>query len=225
MKKMNIQHLMTCGCMALLLAAVMTLGGCKSSRSASKSDKDNTTTESVTRGNAGKDDAATDNAEKETSKSAEYLSSKMGLTIPYKDAVFTVDGTMKMKSGEMIQVSMLMPILRTEIARVQVTPTELLIVDRVNRRFVRAGDSELKYAVVQGFTYDKLEKILFALGKAGTSKSLSGADLGLTKLKKAKVELYDFSTEPVDVSPIELSSRYKQVTLEEMMQLLTSLSL
>lgn len=225
MKKMNIQHLMTYGSMALLLAAVMTLAGCKSSRSASKSNKDNTTTESVTRGNAGKDDAATDNAEKETAKSAEYLSSKMGLTIPYKDAVFTVDGTMKMKSGEMIQVSMLMPILRTEIARVQVTPTELLIVDRVNRRFVRAGDSELRYAVVSGFTYDKLEKVLFALGKDGTSKSLSGEDLGLTKLKKAKVELYDFSTEPVDVSPIELSSRYKQVTLEEMMQLLTSLSL
>ena len=225
MKKMNIQHLMTYGSMALLLAAVMTLAGCKSSRSASKSNKDNTTTESVTRGNAGKDDAATDNAEKETAKSAEYLSSKMGLTIPYKDAVFTVDGTMKMKSGEMIQVSMLMPILRTEIARVQVTPTELLIVDRVNRRFVRAGDSGLRYAVVSGFTYDKLEKVLFALGKDGTSKSLSGEDLGLTKLKKAKVELYDFSTEPVDVSPIELSSRYKQVTLEEMMQLLTSLSL
>ncbi len=207
MKKMEIRHLATCGCMALLLAAVMTLAGCKSSRSASKG----TTTQ-------------TESAQTET-KTEQYLSSKMGLAIPYKDAVFTVDGTMKMKCGEMIQVSMLMPILRTEVARVQVTPSELLIVDRVNRRFVRAGNSELRYAVVQGFTYDKLEKILLGLAKDGTSKSISGEDLGLTKLKKAKVELYDFSTEPVSISPIELSSRYKQVTLEEMLQLLTSLSL
>ncbi len=204
---MEIRHLATCGCMALLLAAVMTLAGCKSSRSASKG----TTTQ-------------TESAQTET-KTEQYLSSKMGLAIPYKDAVFTVDGTMKMKCGEMIQVSMLMPILRTEVARVQVTPSELLIVDRVNRRFVRAGNSELRYAVVQGFTYDKLEKILLGLAKDGTSKSISGEDLGLTKLKKAKVELYDFSTEPVSISPIELSSRYKQVTLEEMLQLLTSLSL
>lgn len=207
MKTMKIRHLSTYCCMALLLVAVVTLAGCKSSRS------------------AGKGTATQPETTPSETKTEEYLSSKMGLTIPYKDAVFTVDGTMKMKCGEMIQVSMLMPILRTEVARVQVTPGELLIVDRVNRRFVRAGNSELRHAVVSGFTYDKLEKILRMMARDGKSKSLSGGDLGLTKLKKAKVELYDFSTDPVSISPIELSSRYKQVTLEEMLQLLTSLSL
>ncbi len=199
MKTMKIRHLTTCCGMALLLMAMLTLAGCRSSRSAGKGSADIMHTE--------------------------YLSSKMELTIPHKDAVFTVGGTMKLKRKEMIQFSLLMPILRTEVARVQVTPDELLIVDRMNRRFVRAGDSELRYAVVSGFTYDKLEKLLRRMARDGKSKSITGEDLGLTKLKKAKVEFYDFSTDPVSISPIELSSRYKQVTLEEMLQLLTSLSL
>ena len=199
MKTMKIRHLTTCCGMALLLMAMLTLAGCKSSRSAGKGSADIMHTE--------------------------YLSSKLELTIPHKDAVFTVGGTMKLKRKEMIQFSLLMPILRTEVARVQVTPDELLIVDRMNRRFVRAGDSELRYAVVSGFTCDKLEKLLRRMARDGKSKSITGEDLGLAKLKKAKVEFYDFSTDPVSISPIELSSRYKQVTLEEMLQLLTSLSL
>lgn len=199
MKTMKIRHLTTCCGMALLLMAMLTLAGCKSSRSAGKGSADIMHTE--------------------------YLSSKLELTIPHKDAVFTVGGTMKLKRKEMIQFSLLMPILRTEVARVQVTPDELLIVDRMNRRFVRAGDSELRYAVVSGFTYDKLEKLLRRMARDGKSKSITGEDLGLAKLKKAKVEFYDFSTDPVSISPIELSSRYKQVTLEKMLQLLTSLSL
>lgn len=199
MKTMKIRHLTTCCGMALLLMAMLTLASCKSSRSAGKGSADIMHTE--------------------------YLSSKLELTIPHKDAVFTVGGTMKLKRKEMIQFSLLMPILRTEVARVQVTPDELLIVDRMNRRFVRAGDSELRYAVVSGFTYDKLEKLLRRMARDGKSKSITGEDLGLAKLKKAKVEFYDFSTDPVSISPIELSSRYKQVTLEEMLQLLTSLSL
>lgn len=199
MKTMKIRHLTACCGMALLLMAMLTLAGCKSSRSAGKGSADIMHTE--------------------------YLSSKLELTIPHKDAVFTVGGTMKLKRKEMIQFSLLMPILRTEVARVQVTPDELLIVDRMNRRFVRAGDSELRYAVVSGFTYDKLEKLLRRMARDGKSKSITGEDLGLAKLKKAKVEFYDFSTDPISISPIELSSRYKQVTLEEMLQLLTSLSL
>ena len=70
----------------------------------------------------------------ETSKfpeSTRYLSSKVRLTVPTKDAVFTVNGTMKLISGERMQLSFLMPIIRTEVARMEVTPEEILLVDRM----------------------------------------------------------------------------------------------
>lgn len=185
---------------AVMLLAAVLLVGCRSSKNAVKPTPDVST--------------------------SEYLSSRLELTIPYKEVVYTVGGTMKMKAGEMIQVSLLMPVFRAEVARVQVTPSELLIVDRMNRRFARAGESELRYAVQAGFTYGKLEQQLRKLAKESDDghKTLSGADLGMTSLAKAKVEFIDFTTEPVDISPIDVSSRYKQVTLEEMLQLLSNFS-
>ncbi len=51
---------------------------------------------------------------------------------------------MKMKTHERVQISLLMPILRTEVARIEVTPDEVLLVDRMNKRFVRATKAELK---------------------------------------------------------------------------------
>ena len=73
-----------------------------------------------------------------------YLASKLQLTIPSKNGSMSVGGTMKMKSHERVQISLLMPIIRTEVARIEVTPSELLFVDRMNKRFVRATKSELK---------------------------------------------------------------------------------
>jgi hypothetical protein len=49
-----------------------------------------------------------------------------------------------MKTHERVQISLLMPILRTEVARIEVTPDEVLLVDRMNKRFVRATKAELK---------------------------------------------------------------------------------
>ena len=41
-----------------------------------------------------------------------YLSSKLQLTVPNKNGSMTVSGSMKMKSGERIQLSVLMPVFR-----------------------------------------------------------------------------------------------------------------
>lgn len=73
-----------------------------------------------------------------------YLASKLQLTIPGKKGSMSVGGTMKMKTHERVQISLLMPILRTEVARIEVTPDEVLLVDRMNKRFVRATKAELK---------------------------------------------------------------------------------
>ena len=77
-------------------------------------------------------------------ETAHYLSSRLQLTIPSgTNGSITTGGTMKMKGGERVQLSILMPILRTEIARLEITPDEILLVDRMNKRYVRASRSEL----------------------------------------------------------------------------------
>lgn len=152
-----------------------------------------------------------------------YLSSKVQVTIPHGEAVYSVNGTMKLKQGEIVQVSFLMPILRSEVARIEVTPKNILLVDRINHRYVRTTKEELKDRLPRRWTYNRLEDLIYEASKPDGKKSISGEDFGLAKLQKAKVELSDFTTGENNVKPTTLSSRYEQVTLDELLQFLLSL--
>ena len=107
----------------------------------------------------------------------------MRLTVPTKDAVFTVNGTMKLISGERMQLSFLMPIIRTEVARMEVTPEEILLVDRMGKRYVRATRKELKDVLPKKADFAHLEKILFNASKPNGKKELSGKELGIPSLE------------------------------------------
>ena len=140
-----------------------------------------------------------------------YLASRLQLTIPGKGGSMSVGGTMKMKSRERVQISLLMPILRTELARIEVTPTEVLFVDRMNKRFVRATKKELKEILSKNVEFSQLEKLLTDASKPGGKTELSGKTWESPKLEKAKVQLYDFSTKELSITPTEVTSRYRQV--------------
>ncbi len=99
----------------LLLTLVVGLSGCKTSRKAISSLEE-----------------------------PRYLSSKVQLTIPNKEGPITVNGTMKLVSGERMQLSFLMPIIRSEIARLEITPDDVLVIDRMGRHYVQASRKELK---------------------------------------------------------------------------------
>ena len=162
----------------------------------------------------------------ETSKfpeSTRYLSSKVRLTVPTKDAVFTVNGTMKLISGERMQLSFLMPIIRTEVARMEVTPEEILLVDRMGKRYVRATRKELKDVLPKKADFAHLEKMLFEAAKPGGKASLTGKELGIPSLEKGKIVLTDFSDKEISLTPTQVSSRYTKVEWTELLEMLAKL--
>lgn len=152
----------------------------------------------------------------------QYLSSKLELTVPHGDATLTINGTMKMKEGEIVQLSLLMPLFRTEVARIEAAPTYLLMVDRMNRRFVKATDYELR-DYLPADSYERLEKMIKDAAMPDGKAILTGEELGIRQLAKARIELYDFSDEPFNIEPTILGNRYRQVTIDEMLQLLMNL--
>ncbi|MDD3036271.1 DUF4292 domain-containing protein [Bacteroides sp.] len=149
-----------------------------------------------------------------------YLASKLQLTIPGKDGSMSVGGLMKMKSSERVQISLLMPILRTEIARIEITPGEVLLVDRMNKRYVRVTKDELKDILPKGADFSRLEKVLTDASLPGGKTELTGKELGIPSLEKAKIQLYEFSTKEFSIIPTELTSKYTQVPLEELVKML-----
>ena len=136
-----------------------------------------------------------------------YLASKLQLTIPGKKGSMSVGGT----------------ILRTEVARIEVTPDEVLLVDRMNKRFVRATKAELKNVLSKNVEFSRLEKILMDASLPGGKTELTGKDIGIPSLEKAKVQLYEFSTQEFSITPTELTSKYNQIPLEELVKMLVAL--
>lgn len=181
-----------------LLLAVMVLVGCKSSKSVMV----NAVPEAIL---------------------PHYLSSKLQLTIPTGSGSMTAGGTMRMKGSERVQLSVLMPIFRTEIVRLEITPDDILLIDRMNKRYVRASRSELKDVLSEDVKFSKLEKLLQDASLPGGKSELDGKELGIPSLEKAKVRLYDFSSDEFIVTPTEVSDRYTQVPLAELLNMLTKL--
>ena len=133
-----------------------------------------------------------------------------------------VNATVCIRKGEVIQFS-IAPLLGIEVARMEITPEGLLLIDRMNKRFVRATKNELKEILSKNVEFSQLEKLLTDASKPGGKTELSGKDLGIPKLEKAKVQLYDFSTKELSITPTEVTSRYRQVSLEELMKMLVAL--
>ncbi|NCC10163.1 MAG: DUF4292 domain-containing protein [Bacteroidia bacterium] len=152
-----------------------------------------------------------------------FLSSKVQLAIPQGDNLLTIGGTMKLKTHQCVQISLLMPLIRSEVARIEITPDEVLLVDRMNKRYVRARRSEIEAAVSKKVEFSRLEKLLVDASLPGGKREMTGKELGIPSLEKAKLKLYDFTDRSITITPTELSSRYTQVSLEELMTMLTKI--
>lgn len=160
---------------------------------------------------------------RETAAQSTCLSAKVKLTVPSKQSVLTVNGTLKLRRGERAQLSFLMPILRTEVARVEVTPDDILLVDRMGRRYVRATRDELKTILPRKADFAHLEKLICDAAQPGGKTVVTAEELGLTDIERGKIELSDFSTRPFDLEPTRLSDRYQQVSWHELLHLLMNL--
>lgn len=153
-----------------------------------------------------------------------YLSSKIQLTVPNKGgSSIALPGTLKMKGGERIQLSVLMPVFRSEVARIDITPDEVLLVDRMNKRYVRATRADLKEILPKDADFAKLERILFKASLPGEKAELTGKELGIPSMEKARVKLTDFSTSEFELTPTEVSAKYTEVELNDLLKMLLKL--
>jgi hypothetical protein len=80
----------------------------------------------------------------ENTPAFDSFSSHIRLTIPLKKGEYTLNGTLKMQRGRLIRISLLLPIIRTEAARIEVSPENMLVIDRMNKRYASVPVSELR---------------------------------------------------------------------------------
>ena len=137
------------------------------------------------------------------------LTAKMALAIDMKNkGVTKVNGTLRIKKGEVIQLS-IAPLLGIEVARAEISPDGVLVIDRMNKRYVEVSFAEVKALANADLDFHTLQALflneLFLPGKDDlTSRDASSFRVAVEPdgvaldVKKAKRFSYQFLTQASD---------------------------
>ena len=127
------------------LSVVLLTTGCKSSSAVSK--------ESPLSSAAYVKTLATKNVPSQT------FSAKTDVELSLKGKKVNVNGSLKMKRDALVQLSF--TFLGFEVGRMEFTPTEVLLVDRANKRYVRASYDEVEVLKQAGLDFSTLQALFW----------------------------------------------------------------
>ena len=134
------------------------------------------------------------------------LTAKMSLALDWEGKGATkVSGTLPIKKDEVIQLS-IVPFLGIEVARAEISPDGILVIDRMNKRYVEVSFAEVKALAHADLDFHTLQALflneLFLPGKGDlTVRDASSFRVGheaegvLLSVKRAKRFSYEFLTE------------------------------
>ena len=134
------------------------------------------------------------------------LTAKMSLSLDWEGKGETkVSGTLRIKKGEVVQLS-IAPLLGIEVARAEISPNGILVIDRMNKRYVEVSFAEVKALIKADLDFHTLQALflneLFLPGKgdltardASSFKVEPEAEGVWLNVKRAKRFGYHFLTE------------------------------
>ncbi|MDR0989384.1 MAG: DUF4292 domain-containing protein [Prevotellaceae bacterium] len=140
------------------------------------------------------------------------LSAKMQLTMPVQGKRVSIGGTVKLIHAERIRFSFVMPLVRSEVARLDLTPDSLFFIDRRNRTYLQAACSEASELLPTGFNFAQLEQLIrTAASRSPRKATLRGEQLCIAALAKSRIKLSGFSGDEFSLPPAQLSARYTRI--------------
>lgn len=169
-----------------IFAAALTLTACHSSKSATKSTPTPTGTTATT------DIGSTDHAAAATfaKKVASHRITSTGITANAKVRIsgiggkdLSVSGKLQMKRDAVIRLSLRM--LGFEIGVMEFTPTDVLVIDRYNKQYVRAAYSEVSFLRQANIDFYALQSLFWNELFIPGEHQLSASDLKRFSLQSA----------------------------------------
>lgn len=131
----------------------------------------------------------------------EALTARMSLALDLSGKTTKVNGTMRIKKGEVVQLS-IAPLLGIEVVRAEISPDGVLVIDRMNKLYVRVSFSELQELTNAQLDFHTLQALflneIFLPGKKGlTSRDFSAFDVELmgkdVRLDVRKTKRFSYS--------------------------------
>jgi hypothetical protein len=106
---------------------------------------------------------------------AKNIVGNMSFNLKAGDKDITVPGSVHMRKDQVIRLQLFIPILGTEVGRLEFTPSYVLIVDRMHKEYIKADYTQLDFLKQNGITFYSLQALfwnqLFVPGQQKMSES------------------------------------------------------
>ena len=73
----------------------------------------------------------------------------------------TVPGSLHMRKDEVIRIQLFIPILGTEVGRLEFTPNYVLIIDRLHKEYIKADYTQVDFLKKQGINFYSLQALFW----------------------------------------------------------------
>lgn len=150
---------------------VLTLASCHSSKKAMKDKNDKTkptTTITTPTTSTKKPDRQEPDLNKMKVAVGTNFTSKVRVTITQEGKDVTTSGNLRMRYGDVIQLTLVDPLLGiAEIGRLELSPGKVLIIDRVNKRYVDTNYEEFSALKSRNIDFNTIQEFFWQEAKKG----------------------------------------------------------
>ena len=153
--------------------------------------RNDSTLSNVVKEHAGDIYAQTGDIEKALADNALYqknLVSNLTFTLNDGRKDITVPGILRMRKDEVIRLQLLIPILRSEVGRIEFAKDYVLFIDRIHKQYVKASYDEVGFLRDNGVNFYSLQSLFWNQVFIPRQQKVSEADLSQFAVDESKVQ-------------------------------------
>lgn len=105
------------------------------------------------------------------------ITGSMTFNLVAGDKNITVPGSLHMRKNQIIRLQLFIPLLGTEVGRMDFTPDYVLIVDRIHKQYIKADYNQIDFLKKQGINFYSLQALFWNQLLVPGRDKLSDSDL------------------------------------------------
>lgn len=157
----------------ILVCMPLLLGGCGANK-ALVSDKGNVKTTQVESSTAARKLAFVQKVSDQKVYAKDIVSS-LSFTATMGDKDITVPGSLHMRKDQVIRLQLFVPLLGTEVGRLEFTPDYVLVIDRLHKEYIKGDYNQLDFLKENGLNFYSLQALFWnQLLLPGTTRVTEG---------------------------------------------------
>ena len=121
--------------------------------------------------------------------STQNIVGKMSLNVQMGSKNITVPGSLHMRYGEVIRIQAFIPLLGSEVGRIEFTPDYVLVIDRMHKEYIKEDYNKVDFLKNNGLNFYSLQALFWNQLFVPGTKSISEAnlmDFGVTETGNSK---------------------------------------